>query len=305
MTFRLFSALTSILIVLPILIYFALDPEISDMNQATREQLGGTYISLSDGVTHYRYDGPQDGEIVVLVHGGTVPLWAWNEQILALSAAGFRVLSYDKYGRGYSDRPDVVYDQELYQRQLLELVDRLGIVQPFDLIGVSLGGGTAINFTSQYPDRVQKLILISPLINNYKVLPVLKLPILGEFLTRIIGIRVLVNRFNSLYENNPRFYEYSKLYEEQTIYKGFQGSLLSMLRNDALRNYENAYNIVGKQKRNILLIWGTDDTEITEEMIHDIRSFVPHIKFISVDNAGHGILFQESEKVNDLILSFL
>jgi pimeloyl-ACP methyl ester carboxylesterase len=108
-----------------------------------------------------------------------------------------------------------------------------------------------------------------------------------------------------MYENNPRFDEYTRLYEEQTVYKGFQHSLLSMLRNDAVRNYDNAYDIVGKQKRDILLIWGTDDTEITQEMINGIRSFIPHIKFIAVESAGHGILFQESEKVNDLILRFL
>jgi len=53
------------------------------------------------------------------------------------------------------------------------------------------------------------------------------------------------------------------------------------------------------------LIWGTEDTEITREMIKDIRSFFPHLQFKPVDNVGHGIVFQKPEKVNTLIIDFL
>jgi len=302
---KLFVKILSALIILLIVVYFVVDPETHELNDATRKHVGHKYLSLSDGVTHYKFDGPENGNLVVLVHGGTVPQWAWDEQIKALSKAGFRVLSYDKYGRGYSDRPDLVYNQELYQRQLLELIEKLNISKPFDLIGASLGGATAINFVSRYPDKIKKLILIAPVINNYKVPLAFQLPIIGEILARFSGIKILTERFNSLYESSPRLNHYSKLYKEQTTYKGFQRSLLSMLRNDALGNYNNAYDIVGKQKREILLVWGTDDTEITEEMIKDIRSFIPEIKFVPVENTGHGILFQKSDKVNKLIISFL
>jgi pimeloyl-ACP methyl ester carboxylesterase len=256
-------------------------------------------------VTHYKLEGPENGKIVVLVHGGTIPLWTWDKQIQALSEAGFRVLSYDKYGRGYSDRPTVTYDQELYKRQLLELVDKLQLTQKFDLIGLSLGGATAVNFTAQYPDKVRKLVLISPLINNFKVPSIFQIPVIGEFTVRLIGTKIIVDRFTSLLEGNPDSETYRTIFVEQTTYKGFQRSLLSMLRNDAVRDYTNAYQTLGKQNREILLIWGTADTEITEEMITDIQSFVPHITFIPVEGLGHGIVFQEPDKINNLIMSFL
>ncbi len=78
-----------------------------------------------------------------------------------------------------------------------------------------------------------------------------------------------------------------------------------MLRNDALGDYTKAYQIVGKQKRDILLIWGTADTEITREMIRDIRSLIPGLEFKPLDGVGHGIVFQKPDAVNDLVLSFL
>ena len=148
------------LVVVAIGIYLILDPEVNELNEAARARLGGSYIKLSDGMTHYKLQGPPDAKVVVLVHGATIPIWIWDQQVRALTQAGFRVLSYDNFGRGYSDRPAVTYDQKLHLRQLKELADKLGLNKPFDLIGISLGGGTAVNFTARYPDRVDKLLLI-------------------------------------------------------------------------------------------------------------------------------------------------
>jgi len=299
------AAFFAILLTVLVGVYYILDPENKKLDKSEREKLGGTYINLSDGITHYKLTGPVGGKVVVLVHGGTVPIWTWNNQIKILNDAGFRVLSYDKYGRGYSDRPTVTYDQELYKRQLLELVDKLELTQEFHLIGLSLGGGTAVNFTAQCPDRVSKLVLISPLINNFKVPIIFQIPVIGEFIARLIGIKIIVDRFNSLFEGNPDSETYKMLFEEQTTYTGFQRSLLSMLRNDAVREYTKAYQVLGKQNREILLIWGAEDKEITREMIKDIRSFLPNLQFKPVEGVGHGIVFQKPEIINTLIIDFL
>ena len=53
-----------------------------------------------------------------------------DKQVQTLKDAGFKVLSYDMYGRGYSDRPEVTYDQKLYQGQLLELIDGAWFERP-------------------------------------------------------------------------------------------------------------------------------------------------------------------------------
>jgi len=305
MKWKWISVSFAVLIILLVGVYWIFDPEKNELNENVRATLGGRYTRLSDGMTHYKMQGPEKGRVVVLVHGGTVPIWTWDKQVPALIKAGFKVLSYDQYGRGYSDRPDVTYDRELYTRQLLELVDKLGLKEPFYLIGVSMGGATAVNFTAKYPDRVGKLVLISPVVNNFKVPSLFRIPVFGEFMARIIGVRVIVKRFKSLMEGKSESERYTELFVEQTTYKGFQQSILSMLRNDAIGNYNMAYQAVGKQKRDVLLIWGTDDTEITKEMIRDIRSFIPHLIFKPVEGVGHGIVFQKPEEVNKLIISFL
>ena len=299
------TALFVIVLALLVTIYYILDPETKKLDKSERDKLGGTYIELSNGFTHYKLAGSPDGKLVVLVHGGTIPNWTWDKQVLALVDSGFRVLTYDKFGRGYSDRPNIRYDQELYKKQLLELVNKLEINQKFDLIGLSVGGGTVVNFSADYPERVDKLVLISPLINNFKLPAIFQIPVIGEFIARLIGVKTIVKRFNSLIEGNPDAEKYKSLFIEQSTYTGFQQSLLSMLRNDAVRNYTSAYHKLAKQNREILLIWGAEDTEITKEMIDDIRFILPDLQFMPVKNAGHGIVSQKPDVVNTLIIDFL
>jgi pimeloyl-ACP methyl ester carboxylesterase len=294
-----------ILFVLLLSVYYLLDPETKTLDGSEREKLGGTYVRLSDGYTHYRLTGTDSSKLVVLVHGGTIPIWTWDRLTKDLNNAGYRVLSYDKYGRGYSDRPNVTYDQALYKRQLFELVDKLGLKNKFDLVGLSVGGGTAVNFTAAYPEKVDKLVLISPLISNFKLPAIFQIPVIGEFVARLIGVKTIVKRFNKLIEGNPDAEKYKKLFVEQSAYKGFQQSLLSMLRNDAVRDYTKAYEKLGKQARNILLIRGAGDTEITADMLKEIRSYLPDAEFEPVKGAGHGAVFQKPEIVDSLVVGFL
>ncbi len=300
------SVLLAFLSIMLIGIYYILNPETNELNEAERARLGGTYTKLSDGITHYKLEGKDGGKLVVLVHGGRVPMWTWDKQVESLKDAGFKVLRYDMYGRGYSDRPKITYNRKLFQRQLLELVDALGSAKKFDLVGFSMGGATAINFTARHPERVQKLVLIAPVINNFKVPSIFRIPILGEFVARLFGLKIITNRFISSRENDPESGKYIKLFRQQTTYKGFQQSMLSMIRNDALvGDYTAAYRAVGSQKRDVLLIWGTADKEVTEQMISDIQSLVPQLQFRPVEGVGHSIVFQKPDSVSNYMLNFL
>ena len=72
--------------------YFALNRETRTLDAAMRDALAGTYVTLPDGVTHYELSGPEGGETVVLIHGGTIPFYTWDAQMQPLRDAGFRVL---------------------------------------------------------------------------------------------------------------------------------------------------------------------------------------------------------------------
>ena len=93
--------LVSLIIVLP----FAFESRRKVMGPEDRRDAPGEFIELSQGITHYQWHGPVRGPIAVCVHGLTTPSFVWQGLTAGLTAMGYRVLTYDLYGRGYSDRP--------------------------------------------------------------------------------------------------------------------------------------------------------------------------------------------------------
>ncbi len=70
------------------------------MDRKARAKAPGQFAELSVGKTHWLADGPDSGEVVVLVPGATLPLWIWRNLPEKLAAAGYRVIWYDLLGRG-------------------------------------------------------------------------------------------------------------------------------------------------------------------------------------------------------------
>ena len=74
------------------------------MNDSARKTATGQFATLSQGVTHFEWFGPQRGAIIVCVHGLTTPSFVWRGLTRGLAIMGYRVLTYDLFGRGYSDK---------------------------------------------------------------------------------------------------------------------------------------------------------------------------------------------------------
>ncbi len=297
-----------LIVITPLSLYATANVETKDLDDAARAQAGGSYVKLSEGVTHYELTGPENGQVVVLIHGATIPMYLWDAQVDALAKAGYRVLRYDMYGRGYSDRPDGDYSQAFYRKQLLDLLDALKIKQPVDLMGVSMGGAMAVDFTASYPDRVKDLVLIAPMINSLKNdtnFKLMRIPLLGEFLTRLIAVKVMSERAAELMQKSPKAAEYAMQFKEQTQFKGFEKASLAAVRSDAWADYTADYQKVGQQGHRILLIWGTADNDISPEMVQAIQKALPNVVFKQLDGVGHDPQVEVADQVNNLILDFL
>ncbi len=297
-----------LVIITPLTLYATADVETKDLDDAARTQAGGSYVKLPEGVTHYELTGPEDGQVVVLIHGATIPMYLWDAQVEALTKAGYRVLRYDMYGRGYSDRPDGDYSQAFFRKQLLDLLDALKIKQPVDLLGVSMGGALAVDFTASYPDRVKDLVLISPMINSLKNdtnFKLMRIPLLGEFLTRLIAVKVMSERAAELVRKSPKAAEYNRQFMDQTHFKGFEKASLAAARSDAWANYTDDYEKVGQQDHRILLIRGSEDQDISTEMVQLQQKLLPNLVFKQLDGVGHDPQVEVPDQVNNLILDFL
>ena len=111
--------------------------------------------------TIYYEDTGGSGQPVVLIHGWPLSGRMWEAQINALSAAGYRCISYDRRGFGASGRPAGGYDYDTLTADLRALVEHLDLRDAV-LAGFSMGGGEVCRYFGHYgADRVAKAMLIS------------------------------------------------------------------------------------------------------------------------------------------------
>ncbi|MEO5891582.1 MAG: alpha/beta hydrolase [Ferruginibacter sp.] len=149
-------------LVIAYLFYSKANTELYTLDATARKDVAGSFITLKDGVTHYELSGADTGKVVVLVHGFSVPYYIWDSTFSRLVQEGFRVLRYDEFGRGFSDRPDVVYEAPLFRRQLSDLLDGLHIKSVHAIAGLSFGGPVVADFVGHNPGLVSKVILVDP-----------------------------------------------------------------------------------------------------------------------------------------------
>jgi pimeloyl-ACP methyl ester carboxylesterase len=133
----------------------------------------------------------------------------------------------------------------------------------------------------------------------------LRIPIIGDFLMRLVAVKTITNRASALVENMSNAQEYRRRLHEQIRYKGFEKAALSMFRGDIMKDCRDAYRAVGKQSRKVLLIWGTEDSDISREMIDEIQEAIPTVQLHVLEGIGHQLNIESVQKVNDLVINFL
>jgi len=117
-------------------------------------------VAVPGGELYYEMQG--SGPSIVLLHGGLLDTRMWDEQFGVL-AKRFRVVRYDARGHGRSSRVDGDFSN---YRDLYALMTGLGIAKA-TLVGLSLGGRTAIDFALVHPDMAEALVLVSPGISGW------------------------------------------------------------------------------------------------------------------------------------------
>ena len=288
---------------------FSLRPETKELNDDTRRLTGGSFVSLSDGVTHYELNNNTRENTVVLVHGFSVPYFIFDPTFHFLSQRGFRVLRYDLFGRGFSDRPNTNYNVDLFFRQLTELLDSLRLTRPVCLIGLSMGGPITATFTACYPNRVEKLVLIDPVggqpIALPKIVNILTNPWIGKTVSSLISNGRIVNTIAADFFDQKLIEEFQDRYLVQMQFKGFRRAILSTIRNKMLASFVDTYRKVGALHKPVMLIWGRHDTTIPLTQSEDICAAIPNLEFHIIENCSHIPHYEKPEETNPLLWEFL
>lgn len=288
---------------------FSFRVETKELNDDTRRLTGGSFVQLSDGVTHYELSNKTKENTIVLVHGFSVPYFIFDPTFHFLTQRGYRVLRYDLFGRGFSDRPDVHYNIDLFVQQLSDLLEALRFTRPLTLIGLSMGGPITATFTVRNPQRVEKLVLIDPSGARAPAFPGLlktfKKPIVGEAILGLVGRGGMFKNVASDLFDKELVDQFQERYRVQMQFKGFKRAILSTVRNNMLESFIGTYRRVGALKKPVLLIWGRHDTTTPLSHSEDICAAIPDLEFHIVEDCSHIPHYEKPEETNGLFLEFL
>ena len=268
------------------------------------------YIEVAGINTRYWQMGDR-GSKIILLHGGngSIEFWLYN---IATLAEHHQVYAFDMVGSGKSDCPDASYSLAYQAQFLLGFMSALEI-DATTLIGNSMGGGVALEFTRLYPDRVDKLVLVDSMGLGKEIS-------LG---IRLITLPAIVNLLRpgrwmmpSMLRSN--FHYITKMLSEWIEFR-YPIFAIPGRNHVILRLGQSNFNLAGvlpqvyqpilaslpQISQPTLIIWGEFDRIIPVKHADIAAANLPNSQLAIFPNCGHHPYLEYPDKFDRLVLEFL
>jgi len=296
----------------------------------------------SYGAINYSLVGPAFGELVVCLHGlnGSRVLFHDTAEVLSRHG-GFQVLSFDLYGHGLSNAPYVDmclgkgckscgeffccgrprgrYDLDFFVEQVDDLLSLLGFGDvSLNLVGFSLGGSIAIAFAQKYPQRVLRLVPMSPA----GFLP--KIPV-SYYLLKAVWcclIPLAPHVICTCWYKKQRFMKsmrndghmdaealeglWARFVWQLYVKRGVASATLAICHRIPWFSLKGMVQDVGKHRRPVLLVWGEKDSlNPSKTVAKEVLNCFSNAQLMLVPGAGHIAICDRPRQVVFGLLAFL
>lgn len=271
------------------------------------------FITINGVVHHYQDVGPKDGEPIVLVHGWDCSALWWHHIIDPLVAAGYRVISYDLKGHGFSDSdPNRGYTIAGFSNDLKALGYALDL-DTHHVAAFSLGAFIALHYGADAPERVRSLTFF-----NFSLMPYY------DFASKLVP-RMLDFVFNRLLRPIERIgmwwlpfiYARMVLAKNTPLVSDIKLGTLSLRCCDPIAiqvssqelAHREVLEAVVDQMRAVtqptLLVAGSGDPVMRPSSGRKLMNLAQNGTFLEVPKCGHLILFELPEQVTQILRLFL
>jgi epoxide hydrolase 4 len=271
------------------------------------------HLDLGDVRLHLAEAGPDDGPLVVLLHGFPEFWFEWRDYFAPFAAAGFHVVAPDQRGYNLSDKPQGsgAYRLDRLAADIFALADRLG-AKSFDLVGHDWGAAVAWWMASQGPERLKRLAIINaphPAIwrasmsadaeqkRKSRYVQMLRLPLLPEALIQLGGFRALetacVNASASVRA------DYHRAWRQPGALTGalnwYRALFLQALPIPAPNSLATP----------TLILWGDLDAFAEAGLAERSAALCSKVEVIHIPDAGHWVVREQPERIAGHLLRFL
>ena len=234
------------------------------------------------------------GDAILLTHGSGRSLADWQEALAARLAERHRVVAWDNYGFGLSDRDHGWrYGNALWKRQAIDVMDALGIRRAL-VVGHSAGGVVAATLAADHPERIRGAVLMGHGIAVDPSQWIALAPGLGEW--RYARFPIYGDTFSEAH------------HERQTAayaIRGTRAALLTFIRRqytiDGLRLLTGTYEDIPVP---VLQIHGGEDASIPAEAARALSPRLRDTRFVLVEGVDHDVHVHAPDRVAREILAF-
>ena len=286
----------------------------------TADDLPGESVAVdTNGISlHTRQAGPEDGPLVVLLHGFPEFWYGWHRQIKPLADAGYRVIVPDQRGYNRSDKPDGV---DSYRIETLA-ADVVGLLDAADretaaVAGHDWGAAVAWWLALSYPERIESLtavnvphptVMETTLRNSLSQLRkswymfAFQLPALPEAISTANNCRVLRRGLTN--SSRPGTFSATDLERYRAAWQ----------QPDALTAMINWYRAMGRYRPQpprqqvsvpTLVMWGQQDEFLASTMAEESLDYCDDAELVSFPSATHWVLHERSKRTAEKLLTHI
>ncbi|MEP6944531.1 MAG: alpha/beta hydrolase [Acidobacteriota bacterium] len=268
------------------------------------------FVNVDGARIHYQEFGDVGDPPMILIHGYTASVYVWKTVAPMLAENGFHVIAVDLIGFGFSDKPRAFeYSIQSQSRMIARFMSRIGIGRAV-IVGSSYGGAVSLDLTLDYPEKVEKLVLVDAVCNDepkqHPILRLAALPGVGEALTPfLIDSKAFLRQRmqGTLAKVNHHLITNDRIESIRRPLAAADGhhAVLATSRNwHADRLEQDAHHI----DHQTLIIWGEEDTVIPIKNGYKLHEEILHSNFVVLKDCGHVPQEERSELFTHLVTEF-
>ncbi len=299
-------ALLALIVVVVVAAAWLWTPDLKRADLEARYASGpADFIEVAGLRLHMQDKGPRDAAVVILLHGFGGSLQTWDDWT-KLFEPTLRVISLDLPGAGLTGAdPSGDYTDARGMVVLLALMDTLGIKRA-SLVGHSMGGRLAWQFAAAHPDRMSKLVLVSPDGFASPGFEYGKTPEVGlslKAMKYVLPKSLLKTSLAPAYANPEVMTpELLTRYYEMMIAPDVRSAMIARLEQSVL---QDPVPILSRITAPTLLVWGDRDAMIPIANADDYLKAIPGARLARFPGVGHLPQEEAAHPSGQAILQFL
>lgn len=264
----------------------------------------GNYVTLDNGhKIHYLDEG--SGPALVFLHGsgpGASGYSNFKQNYPLFVEHGYRVLIPDHLGYGFSDKPDdIEYPLELFVECIIKTMDAVGI-DACSLVGNSLGGAIAIKMALDYPERIERMVLMAPggIEDQPAYFEMQGMANMREFF--MSGQELTFDNMKEVLKNlvyDPAHITDGLVEERKQIFEIQNNQVMATMK------VQNMQQQLGDIQCPVLGFWGVNETFMPLTGIMKLAQGCKDIRMVVQSRCGHWFMLEHEAVFNRTCLDFL